>query len=95
MEPLAIIWFVAIALLWTGYLLLEGFDLGVGMHMIFSTRSERDRRVMLNTIGPVWDGNEVWLITAVAALFAAFSPWYAALLSALYVPLTLALLGLI
>lgn len=95
METLAIVWFVAIALLWTGYLLLEGFDLGVGMHMIFSTRSERDRRVMLNTIGPVWDGNEVWLITATAAMFAAFSPWYAALLSALYVPLTLALLGLI
>ena len=95
MEPLPIVWFIAIAVLWIGYLLLEGFDLGVGMHMIFSTRSERDRRVMLNTIGPVWDGNEVWLITAGAAMFAAFPAWYAALFSTLYVPLTIALVGLI
>ncbi|MBX3104044.1 MAG: cytochrome d ubiquinol oxidase subunit II [Cryobacterium sp.] len=95
MEPLPIVWFIAIAVLWIGYLLLEGFDLGVGMHMIFSTREERDRRVMLNTIGPVWDGNEVWLITAAAALFAAFPAWYAALFSTLYVVLTIALVGLI
>ncbi|SJN42897.1 Cytochrome d ubiquinol oxidase subunit II [Microbacterium esteraromaticum] len=95
MEPLPIVWFIAIAVLWIGYILLEGFDLGVGMHMIFSTRSERDRRVMLNTIGPVWDGNEVWLITAGAALFAAFPAWYAALFSTLYVPLTIMLVGLI
>ena len=95
MEPLPVVWFIAIAVLWTGYLLLEGFDLGVGMHMIFSTRSERDRRVMLNTIGPVWDGNEVWLITAGAAMFAAFPAWYAALFSTLYVPLTITLIGLI
>ena len=95
MEPLAITWFVIIAVLWTGYLLLEGFDLGVGMRMIFATRSERDRRVMLNTIGPVWDGNEVWLITAGAGTFAAFPEWYASLFSVLYVPLTIALLGLI
>lgn len=95
MEPLPVVWFIAIAVLWTGYLLLEGFDLGVGMHMIFSTRSERDRRVMLNTIGPVWDGNEVWLITAGAAMFAAFPAWYAALFSTLYVPLTITLVGLI
>lgn len=95
MEPLAIFWFITIAVLWIGYVLLEGFDLGVGMHMIFSTRSERDRRVMLNTIGPVWDGNEVWLITAGAALFAAFPAWYASLFSTLYVPLTITLVGLI
>ncbi|GAB3601196.1 cytochrome d ubiquinol oxidase subunit II [Microbacterium tumbae] len=95
MEPLAVFWFIAIAALWIGYLLLEGFDLGVGMHMIFSTRSERDRRVMLNTIGPVWDGNEVWLITAGAAMFAAFPAWYASLFSTLYLPLTIALVGLI
>ncbi|MFE6994537.1 cytochrome d ubiquinol oxidase subunit II [Microbacterium sp. NPDC057659] len=95
MEPLPVVWFIAIAVLWIGYLLLEGFDLGVGMHMIFSTRSERDRRVMLNTIGPVWDGNEVWLITAGAALFAAFPAWYASLFSTLYVPLTITLVGLI
>lgn len=95
MEPLAIFWFVTIVVLWTGYLLLEGFDLGVGMHMLVSTKSDRDRRVMLNTIGPVWDGNEVWLITAGAATFAAFPAWYASLFSALYVPLTIALVGLI
>ncbi|OIU88842.1 cytochrome d ubiquinol oxidase subunit II [Microbacterium sp. AR7-10] len=95
MEPLPVVWFVAIAVLWIGYLLLEGFDLGVGMHMVFSTRSERDRRVMLNTIGPVWDGNEVWLITAGAAMFAAFPAWYASLFSTLYVPLTITLVGLI
>ena len=95
MEPLPVVWFIAIAVLWIGYLLLEGFDLGVGMHMIFSTRSERDRRVMLNTIGPVWDGNEVWLITAAAALFAAFPAWYASLFSTLYVPLTFTLVALI
>ena len=89
------IWFVAIAALWIGYLLLEGFDLGVGMHMLVSARSESQRRLMLNTIGPVWDGNEVWLLTAGAATFAAFPLWYASLFSTLYVPLTLALLALI
>jgi cytochrome d ubiquinol oxidase subunit II len=92
---LPIIWFVAIAVLWTGYLLLEGFDLGVGMHMLVSTRNENSRRVMLNAIGPVWDGNEVWLVTAGAATFAAFPFWYASLFSTLYIPLTLTLLGLI
>ena len=95
MELLPTIWFIAIAALWIGYLLLEGFDLGVGMHMLVTARSETQRRVMLNTIGPVWDGNEVWLITAGAATFAAFPYWYASLFSALYVPLTLVLLGLI
>lgn len=89
------LWFIAIAVLWLGYLLLEGFDLGVGMHMLVTARSEGERRVMLNTIGPVWDGNEVWLITAGAATFAAFPFWYASLFSALYIPLTLVLLGLI
>ncbi len=89
------IWFFAIGVLWIGYLVLEGFDLGVGMHMLISARSERQRRVMLNTIGPVWDGNEVWLLTAGAATFAAFPLWYAALFSTLYVPLTVVLLGLI
>lgn len=95
MDALPVFWFIAIAALWTGYLLLEGFDLGVGMHMLFGTREERDRRVMLNTIGPVWDGNEVWLITAGAATFAAFPHWYASLFSALYLPLTITLIGLI
>ena len=88
-------WFIVIAFLWVGYLFLEGFDLGVGMLMKLFARNERERRVLLNTIGPVWDGNEVWLITAGAMTFAAFPFWYAALFSALYLPLTLVLLGLI
>lgn len=95
MEPLAITWFVIIAVLWIGFITLEGFDLGVGIRMLFETRDERERRVMLNTIGPVWDGNEVWLITAGAGMFAAFPAWYASLFSVLYVPLTIALVGLI
>jgi cytochrome bd ubiquinol oxidase subunit II len=95
MEVLPTLWFFAIGVLWIGYLILEGFDLGVGMHLIFSARNDTQRRVMLNTIGPVWDGNEVWLITAGAATFAAFPFWYASLFSALYVPLTIALLALI
>lgn len=95
MDVLPVIWFCAIAVLWVGFLLLEGFDLGVGMHMLFSTRDEKQRRTMLNTIGPVWDGNEVWLITAAGAMFAAFPMWYASLFSALYLPLTLTLLALI
>lgn len=95
MELLPTIWFIAIAALWIGYLLLEGFDLGVGMHLVVTARGNTQRRVMLNTIGPVWDGNEVWLITAGAATFAAFPYWYASLFSTLYIPLTLVLLGLI
>ena len=65
-------WFILIAVLWIGYLFLEGFDLGVGMHMRILARNEQERRLLLNTIGPVWDGNEVWLITAGGATFAAF-----------------------
>ncbi|NEM89767.1 cytochrome d ubiquinol oxidase subunit II [Galbitalea soli] len=95
MEILPTVWFVVIAVLWTGYLVLEGFDLGVGMHLLVSARTETDRRVMLNSIGPVWDGNEVWLVTAGAATFAAFPFWYASLFSALYLPLVAVLLGLI
>jgi cytochrome d ubiquinol oxidase subunit II len=95
MDILPTLWFVLIAVLWTGYLFLEGFDLGVGMHMLVSARGETDRRVMLNTIGPVWDGNEVWLITAAGATFAAFPYWYASLFSSMYIPLVVVLLGLI
>ncbi|TQO19749.1 cytochrome bd-I ubiquinol oxidase subunit 2 apoprotein [Rhodoglobus vestalii] len=95
MELLPTIWFIAIAALWIGYLLLEGFDLGVGMLLLFSTRSDKQRRLMLNSIGPIWDGNEVWLITAGAATFAAFPMWYASLFSALYIPLTIVLVSLI
>lgn len=95
MELLPTIWFVAIAVLWTGYLFLEGFDLGVGMLMKLFARNNTDRRVLLNTIGPVWDGNEVWLLTAAGATFAAFPLWYASLFSTLYVPLLLVLVALI
>ena len=89
------LWFIIIAFLWMGYLFLEGFDLGVGMLMKLMARNDKDRRVMLNTIGPVWDGNEVWLVTAGAMTFAAFPLWYASLFSTLYLPLVLVLLGLI
>lgn len=95
MELLPTAWFIAIAALWIGFLLLEGFDLGVGMLLLFSTRKDRQRRLMLNAIGPVWDGNEVWLITAGAATFAAFPMWYASLFSALYIPVTIMLVSLI
>ncbi|MDQ4117029.1 MAG: cytochrome d ubiquinol oxidase subunit II, partial [Actinomycetota bacterium] len=78
------VWFVAVAVLWTGYLVLEGFDFGVGMLLRVLGRTEDDRRVALGAIGPVWDGNEVWLITAVGAMFAAFPAWYGALFSGLY-----------
>jgi cytochrome d ubiquinol oxidase subunit II len=95
MDILPSIWFFAIAVLWIGYLLLEGFDLGVGMHILVTARDEPSKRVMLNTIGPVWDGNEVWLITAGAAMFAAFPFWYASLFSTIYIALVFVLLGLI
>lgn len=72
MDFLPAFWFVLIAVLWTGYLILDGFDLGVGMLMKGWARNESQRRVMLNAIGPVWDGNEVWVITGGALMFAAF-----------------------
>jgi cytochrome d ubiquinol oxidase subunit II len=95
MELLPTIWFIAIAVLWTGYLFLEGFDLGVGMLMKAFARNNTERRVLLNTIGPAWDGNEVWLLTAGGATFAAFPLWYASLFSALYLPLLVVLVALI
>jgi len=95
MELLPTIWFIAIAVLWTGYLFLEGFDLGVGMLMKVFARNNTERRVLLNTVGPVWDGNEVWLLTAGGATFAAFPLWYASLFSALYFPLLVVLVALI
>lgn len=88
-------WFCVIALLWLGYLFLEGFDFGVGMLLPVLGRREAQRRVLINTIGPVWDGNEVWLIVAGGAMFAAFPGWYASLLSTAYLPFTLLLLMLI
>ncbi|WP_062315793.1 cytochrome d ubiquinol oxidase subunit II [Demequina maris] len=92
---LALVWFILIAVLWTGYLVLEGFDFGVGMLMPIIGKSNKGRRVVLNTIGPVWDGNEVWLLTAGGATFAAFPEWYATMFSGFYLPLLLILLALI
>ncbi|WP_137723315.1 cytochrome d ubiquinol oxidase subunit II [Prescottella subtropica] len=88
-------WFVLIAVLFTGYFVLEGFDFGVGMLLRVLGRTDTRRRVLLNTIGPVWDGNEVWLITAGGAMFAAFPEWYATLFSGFYLPLLLILVALI
>lgn len=92
---LPLVWFILIAFLFAGYFLLEGFDFGVGILLPFVGRSEAKRSAMLRTIGPVWDGNEVWLITAGGALFAAFPEWYASMFSGFYLPLFLILLGLI
>jgi cytochrome bd ubiquinol oxidase subunit II len=90
------LWFIAIAVLWAGYFVLEGFDFGVGILLpALSRGDETDKRVMINTIGPVWDGNEVWLLTAGGATFAAFPSWYAAMFSAFYLPLLLVLVALI
>ncbi len=92
---LTTVWFVLIAVLWIGYLVLEGFDFGVGMLTAVLARDEKERRVLLNTIGPVWDGNEVWLIVAGGATFAAFPEWYATLFSGFYLPLFVILVALI
>jgi cytochrome d ubiquinol oxidase subunit II len=88
-------WFLLIALLWTGYFVLEGFDFGVGMLLPVVGRTETDRRVTINTIGPIWDGNEVWLLVAGGATFAAFPEWYASLFSGFYLALLLILVALI
>ncbi len=97
MDPsgLETLWFCLIAVLWIGYFVLEGFDFGVGTLLPFLGRDDTDRRVMIGSIGPVWDGNEVWLLTAGGATFAAFPEWYATLFSGFYLPLLLILLALI
>ena len=89
------LWLIAIATLWTGYFVLEGFDFGVGILLPVLGRDETTRRVLINTIGPFWDGNEVWLLTAGGATFAAFPAWYASMFSAFYLPLLLVLVALI
>lgn len=89
------IWFILVAVLFTGYFFLEGFDFGVGILMPIIGRDDTDRRVIINTIGPVWDGNEVWLITAGGAMFAAFPNWYATLFSGFYLALFFILVALI
>jgi cytochrome bd ubiquinol oxidase subunit II len=89
------LWFILIAVLWTGYFVLEGFDFGVGILLPFLGRDNTDRRLMINAIGPLWDGNEVWLLTAGGATFAAFPLWYASLFSGFYLALLIILAALI
>ncbi|MFE9429071.1 cytochrome d ubiquinol oxidase subunit II [Kitasatospora sp. NPDC006697] len=89
------VWFLLIAVLWIGYFFLEGFDFGVGILTKLLARDRTERRVLINTIGPIWDGNEVWLLTAGGATFAAFPDWYATLFSGFYIPLLAILVCLI
>jgi cytochrome bd-type quinol oxidase subunit 2 len=89
------VWFVVVAVFWTGFFVLEGFDFGVGLLHSVVGRDEAERRQAISAIGPFWDGNEVWLIVAGAAMFAAFPGWYATFFSALYLPLLLVLVALI
>jgi cytochrome d ubiquinol oxidase subunit II len=95
LETLQTIWFLLIAVLWVGYFILEGFDFGVGVLLRFVSKNEADRRAVLTTLGPVWDGNEVWVLVAGGATFAAFPEWYATLFSGFYLPLFLILTSLI
>ena len=97
MDPSALetFWFILIGVLWAGYLFLEGFDFGVGMLLPVLGRDDEERRTIISTIGPVWDGNEVWLLTAGGATFAAFPEWYATLFSGFYLALFLILVALI
>lgn len=95
LETLQIIWIVLIAVLWIGYFILEGFDFGVGMLIGNLAKNEAEKRTMYTALGPVWDGNEVWLLVAGGATFAAFPEWYATLFSGFYLPLFLILVALI
>src|SRR5512135_3092695 len=94
-QLLQILWFILIAVLWIGFFFLEGFDFGVGMLLPFLGKKDEERRAIINTIGSVWDGNEVWLLTAGGATFAAFPHWYATMFSGFYLALFLLLVGLI
>jgi len=94
-EFLQTLWFILIAVLWIGFFFLEGFDFGVGMLLPFLGKKDAERRAIINTIGSVWDGNEVWLLTAGGATFAAFPNWYATMFSGFYLALFLLLVGLI
>lgn len=89
------IWFILITVLFSGFFLLEGFDYGVGILLPFVGKDDDERRVVINTIGPFWDGNEVWLLTAGGAIFAAFPHWYATMFSGFYLALALILIALI
>ncbi len=94
-EFLQILWFILVAVLWIGFYFLEGFDFGVGMLLPFLGKKDEERRAIINTVGPTWDGNEVWLLTAGGATFAAFPMWYASMFSGFYLALFLLLVGLI
>lgn len=94
-ETLQTLWFILIAILWIGFFFLEGFDFGVGMLLPFLGKKDEERRAIINSIGPAWDGNEVWLLTAGGATFAAFPHWYATMFSGFYLALFLLLVGLI
>jgi len=89
------LWFALIAILFIGYFVLEGFDFGVGILLPFISKKDEDRRMVINSIGPFWDGNEVWLLTAGGAIFAAFPNWYATMFSGFYIALFLMLIALI
>jgi cytochrome d ubiquinol oxidase subunit II len=95
MPSLETVWFLLVGVLLAGYAILDGFDLGVGMQHLTTARTDEERRTLMNSIGPVWDGNEVWLITAAGALFAAFPKVYATVFSGFYLALMLLLAGLI
>jgi len=95
MSSLVPFWFIVIVILWTGFFILEGFDFGVGMLHSAVGRDDAGRRAAINAIGPLWDGNEVWLIVAAAALFAAFPAWYATMFSGMYLAVALLLAALI
>jgi cytochrome bd ubiquinol oxidase subunit II len=89
------IWFIIVAIFWVGFFVLEGFDFGVGMLHSFVGGDDTERRVVINSIGPIWDGNEVWLVVAGAAIFAAFPSWYATMFSTFYLALLVVLVALI
>ena len=95
MVHLNTIWFIIIAVFFVGFFILEGFDFGVGMLHSFVARNDVERRIVVNSIGPIWDGNEVWLVVAAAAIFAAFPSWYATMFSTLYLVMVIVLLALI
>ena len=89
------LWFILVAVLYIGFFVLEGFDFGVGILLPFLGKDDQKRRIMINAIGPHWDGNEVWLITAGGATFAAFPNWYATLFSGFYLPMFIIVMALI
>ncbi|MDR0350606.1 MAG: cytochrome d ubiquinol oxidase subunit II, partial [Coriobacteriales bacterium] len=94
-EILAVLWFLLIAVLMLGYFILDGFDLGAGVLYPFVAKGEKEKALVRRAVGPLWDGNEVWLLTAGGALFAAFAPAYATSFSGFYLAIMLVLFGLI